>query len=245
MLGIIALTPTLLSLTGCRVAVIVVEGGEVQSTISGTCLPAAPGITGTVCIHEVNNTAYSETFTTDPDAGWVFVKWNIGDGFLCADSTNPTCVVTNAPLAGNPGVEAAVQSDAAFYLMPVFTEVGLPITDTVMVDDKEWAQADLFTNLSWYEINAVCPEQICDGQLNGYDMSGWASVEDVHALFNYYVGYTALRGNSHSFSEAGSLWAPEYYSDGWRPTPPFSTEYRLTSDWHGELVVVLKHGHPL
>jgi hypothetical protein len=51
----------------------------------------------------------------------------------------------------------------------------MPITDTVTADGKEWAQVDLFLNLSWYDINAVCPEGVCSdgGMLNGYDMTGW------------------------------------------------------------------------
>ena len=56
------------------------------------------------------------------------------------------------------------------------------ITDTVTVGDKEWAQVDLFYNLSWSEIDGVCSGGTCgSGTLNGYDMTGWtwATTSDV------------------------------------------------------------------
>ena len=56
-----------------------------------------------------------------------------------------------------------------------------PITDTVLVGGQEWAQASLFTNLSWAAMNTACPSGVCSGQLNGFDMAGWkwASTGDV------------------------------------------------------------------
>lgn len=68
-----------------------------------------------------------------------------------------------------------------------------PITDTVVIGDKEWAQVSLFTGLSWNEINDVCPENsgVCNagGELtaNGqtWDMTGWtwATIVEVGDLF--------------------------------------------------------------
>ena len=80
------------------------------------------------------------------------------------------------------------------------------ITDTITAAGKVWAQVALFTELSWDDINAVCPgiyisrdedgnhttEQngsgVCQGTLNGYDMSGWtwADSAEISALFNHY-----------------------------------------------------------
>ena len=51
----------------------------------------------------------------------------------------------------------------------------VPITgaDTMTGDGTDWAQVDLFTNLSWNEINAYCPGGVCGtGSLNGNDMEG-------------------------------------------------------------------------
>jgi hypothetical protein len=144
LLGITAL------MASCKLAVIVVEGGEVQSTGSGTCLE------GTICVHQVNDTNYTETFTAISNSGWVFEKWNSGDGFFCQNSPDSICVVSAVGTEGNAAIEATIASDKTFYIMPVFIP-SRPITDTVTVDGKEWGQVDLFLNLSWDQINAVCP----------------------------------------------------------------------------------------
>jgi hypothetical protein len=62
-------------ITGCKLAVIVVEGGEVQSTGSGTCVASA------ICIVDVSDSYFSETFSAVPDPGWYFQKWNAGIDF--------------------------------------------------------------------------------------------------------------------------------------------------------------------
>ncbi|GAB5452214.1 MAG: hypothetical protein Hals2KO_25420 [Halioglobus sp.] len=115
-LKITAITLLLVVLGGCKIHVLMPEGGEVQSVSSGTCL------SGNVCILQVSDTNYTETFTAIPQPGWQFAKWNNGEAFLCADSTNPVCVVTNVPLAGNPTAEDFVASNGVLYLLPVFTE---------------------------------------------------------------------------------------------------------------------------
>lgn len=76
-----------------------------------------------------------------------------------------------------------------------------PITaaDIVSVDGKDWAQVDLFTFLSWNDINAVCPSGVCvdGGMLNGHTMTGWtwASVDDVNAMFNVYLSAAGVTGS--------------------------------------------------
>jgi hypothetical protein len=207
------------SMAGCKLAVIVVEGGEVQSISSGTCLE------GSICVHQVNDTNYTETFTAVPNSGWVFERWNSGYGFFCGESTDPVCVVSAVEAGGNEAIEAIIASDKTFYIMPVFIPPQ-PITDTVTVDGREWAQVDLFTNLTWDHINAVCPEGVCAGILNGFDMTGWAwaSVDDVNALFNFYIGSEKLGPGPDCYPEELFLygpypeWAVNYHNDGMRTT---------------------------
>ena len=191
---------------GCKVAVIVVEGGEVQSIGSATCLE------GTICIVEVNDTNFSETFTAVPNPGWRFVKWNSGEGFFCGGSTDSTCTISTVGTAGNADIEASIASDQTFYIMPIFGLGGLGGLDTVTVDGREWAQVDHFTNLSWDDINAVCPEGVCSGVLNGYDMTGWtwASFDDVSALFNHYIATDDVEVIQDC--RVGD----EFINDGWR-----------------------------
>lgn len=95
--------------------------------------------------------------------------------------------------------------------------------DTVFVNGREWYQPDLFTNLTWIEINAVCPTPagVCDGELNGNDMTGWtwASVSDVNDLFNHVIGGAAMGPGptSYTTNTTESQWAPLFaLSAPWR-----------------------------
>ena len=205
-------------LAGCKIAVIVTEGGQVQSTGSGTCLA------GAVCIHEVTDTNYTESFTAVADQSWQFVRWNSGTAFFCGDSTAPTCVISNVGLAGNTDAEAFVATDFSYYLMPVFVKSASssnPITDTVTAAGKEWAQVDLFAGLTWDDINAVCPANsaVCpDGaSLNDLDVSGWtwADVADLNSLFNSYGVTPAMSGPSYR-NQIGQTWTEAFYAAGWR-----------------------------
>lgn len=180
-------------LAGCKIAVIVVEGGAVQSDFFGPDCSE-----GVICIEQVNDTSYTKTFYAIPKPGWRFVKWNAGDFYLCSNSTLPYCEVSNAFLAGNAVAEEIVASPKTYYLMPLFeplTEIGA----TVTMNGKAWAPMNDFGNLSWDDINAVCPATngghcLVGGKLMEYDMTGWtwASVDDVNALLNSYLGSGAI-----------------------------------------------------
>ena len=87
-----------------------------------------------------------------------------------------------------------------------------PITNTIVVGDKEWAQVDLFTSLSWNQINAVCPSGVCgNGTLNGLDMGGWAwaHIGDVAQLFRSLLPFPASPDMT-IIAEASSTWAPSF-----------------------------------
>jgi len=202
-----------LLMAGCKLAVIVVEGGEVQSDGSGTC------VAGTICIVDVSDPYFSETFEAVPDEGWYFQKWNSGERFFCGGSNEPTCALSFEGSEESEAVEEMVASSELFYLMPIFKTY----QDIIKVDGKEWLQPDLFTNLSWNDINAVCSADtgVCSGELNGYDMNGWtwASVDDVNALFNHYIGSDVLGPGPDDYEAEGpgSPWAAAFYADGWFP----------------------------
>jgi len=81
------------------------------------------------------------------------------------------------------------------WLQAVFIPSGgLPITGTVTVSGRILAQVGLFVDLSWDEVNAACPEQVCSGKLDGYDMAGWtwASILDVNDFLNLYLNTPQL-----------------------------------------------------
>jgi hypothetical protein len=185
-------------MAGCRVALIAVEGGEVQYTaddgdISVTC-PA-----GSVCIVDLEwrgKADSSESFLAAPDPGWFFHKWNAGERFLCGDSALPECHLDFEWIEDVPMFPEIYASAGLFYLMPVFKDhprVTLgdePRTITADGINQLWLQPADFTDYSYDQIAAVCPEGICAGTLPGstIDLTGyfWASSEDVALLFLAY-----------------------------------------------------------
>ncbi len=124
-----------------------------------------------------------------------------------------------------------------------------PITDTVIVDNREWAQVDLFLGLTWDDINSACPAGACGtGILNGYDMSGWtwASVADTNALFNSYLIQRGVPGGdlldpAKPDKYAGTFFTLPFslfFQDGWRRTfatfTPGGAPYSLIDGWSSD-----------
>lgn len=79
---------------------------------------------------------------------------------------------------------------------------------SVLANNREWTQPDLFTDLSWNDINTICPESndgICidGGMLNGHVMTGWtwAGVQDITDLFNFYIGHPSIGSAPYYYKE--------------------------------------------
>jgi hypothetical protein len=211
-------------LSGCKLAVIVVEGGEVQSSVEPTC------VAGNVCLREIIDTTYSETFTAVPASGWKFVKWQSGQDFQCSNTADAICVVSNIFGTGIPLVEAAVVTDDTYYLMPVFEQL-TPITDTVVVNTREWAQVDIFSGVSWAQLSAACPTGACPAGATvlDYDLSGWhwASLAEVGDLL---AATTPHPGGLTSYSTIfGDItWANDFFDVvGFRSTFGWDSPWRL------------------
>lgn len=181
-------------LAGCKLAVINVEGGEVQSIGSGTCAA------GTVCMINVADTTFSEAFAAVPDEGWYFHKWNTGGRFLCGNSSNPECRLSFEGLQGQEEIEALVASSEVFYLMPVFRNYPRATLvegqlRVIAVDGKkwEWLHPKEFLGYSYDQIAAVCPlpSGKCSGLLkdSDVDLKGyfWASEDDIVSLFQAFA----------------------------------------------------------
>jgi hypothetical protein len=58
------------------------------------------------------------------------------------------------------------------------TVVAAPITNTVTVGEKTWAQVTLFANLSWNDIDAACPE-MDSGKMFGWHHTQWLGHDRV------------------------------------------------------------------
>lgn len=197
-------------LAGCKLAVIVVEGGTVREGDGGGNVCDV----GTICMFDVVNTESTYIFRALPSERWVFDHWQAGDRFLCGGSKEYQCRISLDQLEDEVA-EKIVNSTMTAYLMPIFR----PAKDIIRVDGKEWYQPDLFSNLSWNEINAICPEGVCNGTLNGHDMTGWtwASLKDINDLFNYYLG-SELLGPGPDRVELAPDAGSNIFEDGWLPT---------------------------
>ena len=211
----LAVSAMLLLASGCKLILINPEGGLMAST-SGTRDCRAP----TVCTFEITDATFDETWTAVPDPLWEFVRWSDGTDFVCAGSTNPVCSVSSVGTTGDPLAEAIIASDKSYYMMPIFQLAAPePITQTITLNGVEWAQPVLFTNLTWDEINAVCPAGVCSGDLNGFLMDGWtfATLNDVYPVFNHYIGSNALGpGQMVAVAPLGTLDA--MWEAGWTQT---------------------------
>ncbi len=225
MLKKLALLLSMACLASCRIYVVTLQGGEVHTSSSGSC----PELS--VCTHHVADTTYTETFTAVPYTNLEFVKWRGGDKYLCANSTNPVCVVSTALLAGFENGQSLIDSGGDYLLSPIFQST--PVTDTILFGDKEWAQVNLFRNTSFAEIDAVCPAAtglcLSDGHLNGYNMSGWiwASEKDINELFNTFIGSNQLGPGASTYTEANSSWAPKFFDEGFQPTTDISSSREI------------------
>ncbi|GAB5449994.1 MAG: hypothetical protein Hals2KO_03220 [Halioglobus sp.] len=91
--------------------------------------------------------------------------------------------------------------------------------DTVEVDGMVWAQPDLFLDLTWNEINAVCAGGTCgSGTLAGNDMAGWswATVDEMNDLFNQYIGSDELGPGPDFYFGTDTSLSMAFFADGWR-----------------------------
>ncbi len=168
--------------------------------------------------------SHRRNFPADPDTDGDYFKDSIdpdddNDGILDVDDD---CPLIAPPEECNPGVE---------------------IVDTVFADGREWAQLELLTNVSWFDLfYGACRSYTCRGVLGGQDVTGWhwATRADVQRLFNSYLGAPLLDwryGTSGDYQnrEVISIFdSPDAGKDGWKWTsveqstgggPP--TTYRL------------------
>lgn len=99
----------------------------------------------------------------------------------------------------------------------------VPITDTVLVGGREWAQPADFKAFSWNTVNQQCPGLVCavGSSLNNYQLEGWtwASVDDVQSLFNAYIGLNLVAPTTIAVPD--STWATAFFLD-FRSTDHFA-----------------------
>jgi hypothetical protein len=104
-------------LSACKLDVMVSSGGDVTSA-SGTRNCAG----GNVCEFNVTDYTFNESFTAVARPGYAFSNWSAGEGFLCANSRQPTCNTNNTLLSN---INEIIASDQIFYAVPIFNFVGI------------------------------------------------------------------------------------------------------------------------
>jgi Divergent InlB B-repeat domain len=121
LLKILMVLATAALIAGCRLNLVAPTGGDVTSA-SGTRNCAG----GSTCEFIIADNTFNETFTAVPKPGYVFSKWSAGDGFQCANSTNPVCAINNTAYAmgSNAAIDNYIRSGVLIYAMPLFTYVG-------------------------------------------------------------------------------------------------------------------------
>ena len=91
-------------------------------------------------------------------------------------------------------------------------------TDIVTVDNTQWAQANLFDNLSWNDVASICPSTTgkCGGTLNGYDLNGWtwASSQDVLNLVHGYLPSADPLTTSNGYTISWTAHSSPPWADG-------------------------------
>ncbi|MEM9255211.1 MAG: hypothetical protein AAGA91_07175 [Pseudomonadota bacterium] len=104
----------LVLLSGCKLAITVPAEGYVISS-SGIRDCSGPGY----CEFEIRDAAYRGTFTAVPWPGYTFVEWQDGSGFLCADSTDPSCTVEMPSESAGAVIAALFRTGK---LRPIFSD---------------------------------------------------------------------------------------------------------------------------
>lgn len=112
-------------LAGCKLDVVVGEGGMVQSTSKTRDCATASN-----CTFEVTDTSFTETFTAVALPGYKFERWQKGPEYLCFKTTDPTCKLSNTAYKDVPEMKAMIASDAVYKIAPVFTATTATTTTT-------------------------------------------------------------------------------------------------------------------
>jgi hypothetical protein len=229
-------------IAGCKLAVIVAEGGEVRLSYGTTC------VAGTICIVEVPDTYFSDSFEASPDEDWYFHKWNSGDRFFCGGSVTSSCQLSLQLFEGNEAVENLVASSEVFYLMPVFKDYpgahlvdGEPRVIEVDGEKRRWLEPADFGDYSYNQVSKVCPGGVCSGTLPGstIDLTGyiWASSYDVRFLFNAYreAGKAVLADFAYTVTDKSTHILDAMLSD---------PRYKDGEYHRGLIAIVLNGGEP-
>ncbi len=182
---------------GCKLAVVVGEGGAVVSQ-SGTrnCKE------NRTCTFEVPDTQFIESFTAIPLPGYTFSQWQGGEGFLCGDSTEQSCTVLTTVFAGNAPIEAVIASDKIYSIKPLFKAITAP---RYVVKDGKGVVLGEVTDFNYESVSVrlvhVDENKIAHGYLLVFDNDSVAPIKSN----------TLIWDNSACTGDIAYLLLPEAY----------------------------------
>jgi hypothetical protein len=104
-------------LAGCKVKITVPEGGRVTTSSGAYSCDA-----GSVCMIDVVDIFFDETFIAEPLQGYKFKSWKKKDRGLCGGNSKPCRLITSG-FEGNEALMAFLENDQIFYLKPVFQKL--------------------------------------------------------------------------------------------------------------------------
>ena len=154
---ILAVSAVGLILAGCRIEVVVHEGGSVV-TESGNheCLA------GETCIVDVVDIFFNEAFMGQPHEGMKFDGWVTRDRGFCGGSTDPCALKTEA-FEGNENLMPFLDNpEEIFYLEASFSAATLACEFTQSTPGGDFKTCVVASNLT-----AECCQEISDDTFGG------------------------------------------------------------------------------
>lgn len=116
-IGYVTVIAMTMLIGACKVRILVPEGGQVVSSSGSFNCPALGD-----CEIDVLDIYFDEVFAANPESGWRFSYWSPVFRGLCGGAKG-SCHLTTRGFQFNPELMSLLESDAVFYLVPVFERV--------------------------------------------------------------------------------------------------------------------------
>lgn len=144
---IIVVFLALLAVAGCKVKIIVPDGGYVTTSSRNHLCQSSEA-----CVIEVNTTGFDETFFAIANPGYFFRKWEKSELSLCGGGLK-SCRLLTTGFAGNQLLMELLESDTTFNLKPIFM-LGNCETAT-----EEWVEQDGDEQVRYRGKATGCPDE--------------------------------------------------------------------------------------
>jgi hypothetical protein len=196
--------------TACKVRIVVPEGGSVSSD-SG----AFSCSSGKSCNISVVDLFFDETFRAVPASGYEFSKWKKRDRGFCGNKSEP-CRLYTSGFAEYDNLIAFLESDAVFYLQPVFNKAGVTSCsvyagNTPYCADGRWPTCTVTRKQAFQVTNGMTYDQVvelfgCDGSLASLSSDEYLGVHAAVYQWGDGINITIIVG--FGVDEEGGYYGP-------------------------------------